>query len=473
MATLSSPGIGSGLDVASIVNQLVSLEKRPLQQLQTTASRIQSQISVYGQMQAQVTGLRDAAQRLGESSLWRQSTARSADSTQVNASASGQAVAGVYGIQVNQLAQAQSLASAAFATSGSTVGTGTLRIELGAWSAGAGSFTPQDGVDAVEIEIGPEDQTLEQIRDRINAAGAGINATIIRDGTGARLAVTSAQTGVENSVRITASGGDGGLAALAYDPPGGSSAMTQTRTASNAQAVINGLSIESATNQLDNVADGLSLTLLQVTTTEVTITVAPDLEAKKKAITDFVAAYNSLNSFLNTQMRYDEATKKAGALQGDSAARSLQSQLRNAVVQGSAASDVFGRLGDIGLEMQRDGNIKVDNGKLDAAMQNLPELSNLFAATDNGIAARFRSLGGGFAGTEGVLTQRVQGMQDRLRRNATDQDRVNQRAAMTEQRLLRQYTALDVQLGQLSGLSNYVNQQLKQLENFNAALSRR
>ena len=474
MANITSPGIGSGLDVSGIVSQLVALERKPIDKLEDVASTIQTRISAFGKIQSLFSTLRDAAAALGRPALWQQTTATSSDATALTASASGAAATGSYSVQVARLAQAHTLASAPLPAGTSTVGTGTLKIELGSWNADQSAFTPRSGSTAVDIAIGDGDNTLQKIRDKINAANAGVTAAIVTDASGARLTLRSKETGATQALRITATDANGapttaGLGTLAFDPPAGATGLSQTQAARNAEATINGLAVTSESNTLAGVLDGASVTLLKETGTgSVNVTVASDTTAMKTAMTAFTTAYNALNSYLAEQTKYDESTKTAGTLQGDSTALGLRGQLRGLLRSGSTASSAFGSLNDIGFHVQRDGSISTDPTKLEAAFSKLPELAKLFSSADDaapealGFGARFRQLADRVTGSEGAVTTRSDGLKKQLERNGDEQDRLEAKLTRTQERLLKQYTALDAQMGQLSALSSYVSAQVAQ-----------
>lgn len=475
MTTISSPGIGSGLDVNSIITQLMAIERRPIDALVAKSSAIQAQISEYGKLKSAMSAMRDAALKLSERTTWGASTGVSGDATAVGVSVKSGAATGSYAVQVLSLAKAQSLASAAYASSAALPGAGTLRIETGTWGAGQTSFTP-GATAAVDIVVSATD-TLAQVRDKINAAGAGVKATILTDGSGARLMLQSAATGMANAFRTTVTDDDGnpadslGLSALAFDPSAGAAVMTQAEAAADASATFNGLPITSASNTLADLVDGVTLTLSKVTTAPVTIDVKQDNEALKKDVQAFADAYNALAKLIAGQVKYDAASKTAGPLQGDSAAVGMQRQLRALVGTASGASSVFSRLSDVGLELQRDGTLTVDAGKLESALARLPELEKFFANSDtlvpanNGIARQFRMLGDQMLSVDGVISTRSEGLNKRIETNRDQQERLETRLLQTEQRLRAQYTALDSKLGQLSAISAYVTQQMAMFTN--------
>ena len=473
MATLSSPGIGSGLDVNSIVTQLMALERRPVDQLQSATTRYQTQLSAFGKLQSAMTTLRDAARKLSDAANWTPSTIVSSNPASVSASSTGSTPPGRYSVLVSQLAAAQTVSSGSFASASDAVGDGSLTIELGRWSTDATGFTPKDGSPAVTVTIAPGATSLQNIRDAINSAGAGVSASIVTDANGARLALRSTATGETNGFRISAVEGNGngnvnttaGLSQLAFDPANGGVGMTQSLAAANATATINGVAINSASNTLTEVLDGLTIKLGQVGSTAVDITADRDSVAIRKSITDFATAYNDLVKLTREQTKFDEGTKSAGTLQGDRSAVGLLSQLRSLVGSNSGASTAFMRLSSVGLEPQSDGTLKVNDSKLDAALSRIDELKTFFSRNDTGTAndgfgVMLRDFGDGTLSSDGVLTTRQTGLQERIARNADSVSRLEERLAMVEKRLRERYTRLDTNMAQLSGLQDYVSQQI-------------
>jgi flagellar hook-associated protein 2 len=462
---VSSPGIGSGLDVNSIVTQLVAIERQPITTLQKQATDVQSQLSVYGQLQSKLSALQSASAALSQSTTWTQTAGTSSDPASVGVATDSTTRAGSYQVQVTSLASGQSVATASsYASADAVIGEGTLHVQLGSWAGGG--FAAKAGAAAVDITIGPGAKTLAQVRDAINNANAGVSASVLTDSTGTRLVLRSSATGEVNGFQIgvTDTGG-GGLSALAYDP-GGTSAMTLARPAADAIATIDNLPVRSASNTLSGVIDGVTLTLSKVTTAPVQIVAANDADAIKTKITAFVTAYNDVNSMLAAQTKYDAATKTAGALQGDSAAWGLRTQLRNMLGTTSGASSMFGRLSDIGFDVKSDGSISVNDTKLTNGLANLDQLRKVFANSDpvtpanDGVVLQMRKLTDRMLAFDGTLQSRTDGLQHRLDLNQTQQSQLEDRVTRTEARLRAQYSALDTQMNTLNGLSSYVQQQI-------------
>jgi flagellar hook-associated protein 2 len=477
MASISSIGIGSGLDIESMITQLIAVERAPVTKLKTEASSLQTKLSTYGKLQSGLAALRDAAAVLTRSSTWGATVGSSSDAGAVTATTGSSTLPGSYAIEVQRLASVQSNATGVYPSADALVGEGTLHIELGSWSADQSSFTPKAGTAAVDISVGPPAESLAQLRDKINASNSGVVASVLTDASGARLVLRSAATGEMNGFRVGVTDSDGnnfdgvGLSALAYDPSAGILTMAQALAAANAAASLNGLPIASASNTLSDVIDGMTLTLGKVTSAPVLVEAKPDTASIRKALDTFVTAYNDLNKLIAEQTKYDAASKTAGVLQGDSAAVSMRSQLRGLLGSDAGTSALFSRLADVGFDVQTDGSIKLDETKLANGLANLGDMKKLFAATDalapadNGIAVKLRSLADQMLGIDGSINARTEGLRRRIDLNQDRQEALEDRIAMTEKRLRAQYTALDKQMASLTSLSNYVTQQIAALNN--------
>lgn len=474
MATISSLGIGSGIDANSIIASIMKVEELPLQKLQATATNMQTRLSAFGQMQSLVSAFRDASNALGAASAYTSTKASTSNSEAVGASSTATAVPGSYSVSVSTLASTQSTvtASGQFAASTATVGTGSITISLGTWSAGQTAFTPKTGATDIVIPVGASENTLGAIRDKINAANAGVSATLITDASGARLAFQSTATGATQGFRVTVADDDldntdaAGLSALAFDPPGGATLTQLTQSAANTAATINGIAVTTEGTTLSNVVDGMTFALSKVTTSPVIVTVTRDTASVKKLMTDFVSAYNGLASFLTSTTKYDNETKAAALLQGDALATGLQTQMRQVIAQPGTASSAFGSLSSIGLEFQRDGTITLNDTKFSAALTKLPELAKALSSVDlvnagnSGFAKKITAWADGLLATDGTLPSKAKSIQSQIASNTKDQQRFSDRLAGIEARLKAQYTALDTKMSGANALSKYITQQI-------------
>lgn len=461
--TISSVGVGSGLDVQSIVSQLVAIEKQPLTQLQSKASTYQAQLSLYGQVKSQASALGDAAALLASSSGWNTQKASSSNTDAVGVTAGTSASAAVMSVDVQQLARAQSTASAGVAAGVAAGASGSLSIQLGSWSGSAFSA----GADpALSVAVDAVD-TISTIAGKINAAGAGVSATVLRDGTNERLVIRSSTTGEAAGFQLNTPQ-DAGLAVLGLTNPGDGAAFVG-QTALNAKVKINGVDISSATNKMSEVLPGVTLQLNQVTSAPAEVTVETDLDTIQKNIQSLVDTYNTLNSTLANATKYTAATKTAGLLQGDSTAVGLQNVLRTIFGSTSSGSS-FSRLSEIGIERQADGSLKINQTKLTSAQDDLGNLKKLFATDNsdtatNGFAIKVRDFSRGLVTFDGSLTNKTTALQGSITRNAADQTLVTDRASRVETQLLKQYSALDAQMATLTNLSSYVTQQITMWNN--------
>jgi flagellar hook-associated protein 2 len=382
---LSSPGIGSGLDVNGLVSQLMALEQRPLSLINSKEAKLQAQLSAYGSLKGALSSFQGAVAALASPARFTAAKASVADGTLFSASAAAAAPAGSHSVEVQTLAQAQKLRSGTFASLDDAIGSGMLTIQFGTYSGG--NFTLNPDKSAQTISIPSDASSLAGVRDAINAANAGVSASIVNDGSGYRLVIASRDSGLANALKITVDDDDlndtnaAGLSLLAYDASGGGTAnLTQTVAAQNATAVIDGITVSKSSNTITDAIEGVTLNLVKTGTT--TLTVAKDTAGIQSAVESFVKAYNDLNKTLGDLSRYNATTKQASILSGDATVRAVQAQLRavfNTAL--SAAGGGLTTLSEIGVSFQRDGTLKLDSAKLNTALSDpTKDVSTLFAA---------------------------------------------------------------------------------------------
>ena len=482
MATISSVGIGSGLDVKSIVTQLVALEKQPLKSLQVKATNFQSQVSAFAQIQSEFSALSDVAQRISAPGAWSARTTSSSNTAAATITATSTTAATSFTLDVDALAQVQSVSSAQLGT-GQAIGAGTLTLQLGSWTGGGSTFMPAAS-GPVKVTVTATDKVVD-IAAKINAAGAGVVATAFFDGKQDRLVLRSKETGEAAGFQMKVtkavndfSGNEVGLSRLAFDPAAGAFGMAQAglpvQYGQNAQVRINGLAVTSATNTLENNIPGVTIKLLATTTTNfgpgetrssATMRISEDVTLAVKNVSDFVTAYNTLNKTLTELTKFDSATKTGALFQGDSSVVGLQTVLRNMASSISAGGGAYQRLSDIGLERQLDGSLVIKTPKLSLAANNGTALQALFTTNNNnplsnGFALKFDALSRGVLASSGAVTNKAAALQREIQRNSDAQEKVNERAAVVEARLNKQYSALDARMAQLTALNAFVAQQV-------------
>lgn len=445
--SISSVGIGSGLDVESIVTQMVDLEKRSIKTLEVKAEFIQSKISSYGQIKSLTDDLNAAVRDLSLDRTWSTVKISSSNTSAVNATMTGVAQAGSYNIEVINLAKSQTSVTGSLAANAKMDASGTMTFGVGS--------------NSIDITVGAND-TLASIAEKINADGAlskSVIASVITGSDGSQqLMMRARETGLANAFTVTVSPDDqGNLGSLMAQPGVG-------QNAADAKIKLNGVEIVSGSNTFAQTVPGLSITVSEEGKSAL-LNLTQDKDAVQSSIQKFVDAYNALNDLLSSSTKYDQESDVAGVLQGDSSTVSLQNSLRM-MTQSIAnnATGAFSRLSDVGIQMLQGGKLSIDTTKLATAMGSMEDLKSLFAAKADssgqggGVAVRFKSFTDSLLAWEGSLNAKTDSLEDQLKRNSSEQDRVNDRADTLEKRLRSQYSALDVKMASLNSLSSYVEQ---------------
>jgi flagellar hook-associated protein 2 len=389
---ITSAGIGSGLDVESIISGLMSVERQPLTAVTAQKTSYQSKISAFGTLKSALTTFQTSVSALSTASKFNAQTLTSSDTSVLTATSNGGATIGNYDITVSQLAKTQKLASTGFTNTSDVVGTGTMTISFGTYDSVGNTFSANADKDDVTITIDSSNNTLAGVRDAINAADASVSATIVNDGTTNRLVITSKDSGEVNSLKITVDDDDAndtnasGLSQLAFDPTataGAGKNMTQSQAAKNAILNIDGIDIEKSSNTITDAIEGVTLSLLTTSSSAVSLGVASNQEAVKKSVTEFVDAYNKLDTTLRDLTKIDITDRtKNGKLTGDASVRSMISQLRSVMTQSVTTTGSIDSLYQIGVTFQQSGKLALDSTKLETAVaSNFSDIAALFAST--------------------------------------------------------------------------------------------
>lgn len=444
--SLSSPGVGSGLDVNALVSQLVAAERAPSdQRFARIESTTKAQITAFGALKSAMSGLQGALKRFDADGALPGRKVNVAIDAGFSATAGTTARLGSYQVQVNRLASAHKLQSAVAAS--------TTQIGYGQLSITVGSDAP------LLVNIAQGSGTLANIRDAINtaAAGKGVTATVVHGDTGDVLSLNSTRTGAASALVITASGGNGGLGVLATT--GGT--MTQMTPAQDAQVVIDGITRTSASNTLVDAIDGVTLTLTKVAAPAAAspLEIATDPSPLKATLLGFVSAYNTALSQVRTQSASGGAGKVAGPLSGDSAPRSMMQSLR-----GTVASS-YGDLAALGITTAVDGSLTMDGAKFDTALAADSQAVDRIFNTTAPLGSRLRSTLDSYVGIDGLLPTRSTALDARTKALARDRESFDARMLRVEQAYRRQFTALDVLMSKMQSTSSYLSQQLASLTN--------
>lgn len=455
MATITSSGIGSGLDLAGLAQQLVAAERQPVEfRIARQEARVQSQLSAFGSLKSALSAFNDQLEKMNTLGSLLTRKASSADESLLTVSVSSSALPASYAVEVLQLAQAQKLESGSFAAADTVVGTGTLSIAI-------------DG-DSFNLTLDSSNNTLEGIRDAINDAldNKGVSATIVNADTGSFLILTGENTGSSQSMIITQSGGDGGLSALEYDPPNMLNSLTESMQALDASIEIDGFSVTSDTNTVVGAIEGVTLNLVAADVGVTTrITVENDQAAVTAQINAFVTSYNQLIDTFNSLTKFDADAESGAALLGDSSIRNVRSQLRQ--VMGVGVTDIsatFSTLHEIGIETETSGKLEIDSDKLDGFLTTeFSKIGQLFANSD-GFALRLGAVVDAYLDEDdGIIVTRTDGLDISIKDFVKQREALDRRMELLETRLLRQFNALDSLVARLTTTSNFLTLQLQNL----------
>jgi flagellar hook-associated protein 2 len=473
-------GIGSGIDIDSIVASMVAAERAPKEtQLATLEKKTTTQITAVGALKGAISDFQTALGALNKPELFQARAATSSKSDLVGVTASTTAGAGSYQLEVKSLASSSKVALAAIpntAEAPARFTSGTFEVSLGV----PGIPPAPNTKESFSVTIDENTNTLAGVRDAINTAGKdmGVSATIVTDEYGSRLVLSSSKTGAGRDFTVNAAGADEpgliGLSALNFDGTSGTGKNARVLTsAQSAELYVDGLKVVSETNKVDGAIEGVTLDLKAKTVANepLTIAVAEDKAGVKKQIQSFVDSYNKLIGVINAQTKVTSVGEgKApvtGALVGDATARTLLNTIRNELVnvQGDGA---LRALTDIGITTQKDGTLAIDSAKLDKAMaSDFGELSGLFTG-DKGLASRLDAKLKPYTETGGILEQRNKAMTETIAKIDDQKETLTRRITSLQERLYKQFNAMDLLVGQLSNTSSSL---LASLENLPWAAS--
>ena len=451
MAGIQASGVGSGLDINSLVSQLVSAENAsrsaPILRRETATT---TTISALGTLKGALGSFKGALTPLRSLDVFSARKATSADTERFTASASSAAAAGSYDIEVVNLATAHRLASNPYVGGASSaVGYGSLAITV--------------GEDSFDVEIAQDANTLEDIRDAINNApdNTGVQATLLNGVEGTRLILTSRKTGEEHAISIVASGGDGGLAALDYDPDGTMNLLEQDQ-ARDALVRISGFDVSSSTNVIDDAIEGVTINLLKAEEgVETTLNISFDTASVTTRIQSFVTEYNNMQAQLAKLGSYDAASKTAGPLLGDSLLRGIEQDMRRGLTNPvTGLSGGFTTLASVGITTTATGALELDSAQLTKALESDPDAVAQLFGSENGVAARMFAQVDARLASGSDLDARNTSLKRDLDRIADDKEALALRMEQIEARYRKQFTALDSLLSQLQTTSSYLAQQL-------------
>ncbi len=477
-------GIGSGMDIKGMVDAIVAAERAPKEgQLANLEKKTTTQLTSLGQLKSAISNFQSALSTLNSPSSFLARTATSSDTKVMTASVSQSAQAGSYKVEVQQLASSSKVALAAV-DGKAKLNTGTLDIKVGDTEFG--------------LTIDSTNNTLDGIRDAINEAGksAGVSATIITDDHGSRLVLSSSKAGEGNDITVAVdeTGVEEGrvsLNELAYagqptkpelehfakeDDPDVAFADAladyekggQTlATAQSAKLTIDGLAVTRDSNTIDDAVAGLSFTIKSAGSS--TLSIAKDEAGVEANVKKFVDAYNTLMTFINTETNVtpvnDTSKPVVGALVGDSSVRSLVNTIRSELVspQGEGA---IRALADMGITTKKDGTLEMDSDKVKKAVSKDFEGVAAYFTGDSGLASRLGDKLKPYTDGGGILESRTDSLQATIDKVDKQKEDLDTRMKALEERLYKQYNAMDSLVAQLMNTSDSLTQLFDSMPGF-------
>ncbi|ADO48073.1 flagellar filament capping protein FliD [[Enterobacter] lignolyticus] len=460
MASISTLGVGSGLDLNTVLSNLETAEKAQLTPISNQQSSYTAKLSGYGTLKNALTAFQTANTTLNSADLFT-ATATTSSTNAFSATTTGSAIPGKYTIAVSQLAQAQTLTT-----------TQTQSDTKTAIASGDSVITIQQGggKDPVKINLSAANSSLAGIRDAINNAKAGVSASIINVGNGQyRLSLTANNTGADNAMSISVSGDSALQSFMGYDKTAATNGMTESVTAQNAKLTVNNIPIENDSNTISDALENITLNLNDVTTGNQTLNITKDTSKAEKAINDWVTAYNSLQDTFASLTKYtavdpgsDSQDSSNGALLGDSTLRTIQTQLKS-MLSNSLSTSSFKTLAQIGVTTDPGtGKLNVDSKKLEAALQKDPDGVGQMLVGDGkktGMTTTIATNLTSWLSKTGIIQSATDGVSKTLNNLTQQYNDASTRIDNMMASYKAQFTQLDVLMNSLNSTSSYLTQQ--------------
>ena len=449
----SLPAIGSGLDIPTLVGNLVANERKPVEdRINKQGAAATAQLSALGSIKSSLSSLQsslDALIKSGDTFTFKTSVPDgSGFSATVVTDSSGQtkAAAGRYDVEVVSLAKQQKLTSGAFAADEVVGDLGKLTI---AW-----------GEESIEVPTG-EGGTLADLAKAINKAanGKGVNASVITADDGQHLVLNAVNAGSKGALTITTTG-EGRLGDLAWD--GTSGGLTETVGATDAVVKVDGHTRTSSSNSISDLIPGVTLNLTKVAAeagTTTTLTVSQDNSPLKINMQAFVSAYNASVNLLKSSSAYDATNNKASALTGDSLVRGLQQQLRNQL------SANVNDMKALGLSINKDGTLAFSASAFDKTLGENPNAAAKLFGKDGTLSSSLSTvLKSNLDSGNGTLVMRTNSLDKQIKKLEKDFDDLDARMEQVEARYYAQFNAMESLVAQMQSTSSYLSQQLAGLQ---------
>ena len=443
--SITSLGIGSGIDLESLLSNILQAEQRPLILLEGRKITAQTKISALGQVKSSISDFQTAVKALANEADFRVVSASSSNEDAFTATASSTAVKASYDLSVTQLASNNRTGTQIIADKAAALGTGSIQISV--------------GTEAFTINIDSSNNSLEQIRDAINndTNNTGVSANIINVDGGAKLIFTANETGLANQITIDVTDDDAnntdnaGLSQVVFG-------LTEIDPAQDAIFTIDGATVTRSNNEVDDVIDGVTLSLNAIGAG--TLTLGENKIAARGKVSDLVDAYNKFSAAIDAQ--------RGSSLSGEALLLTLENRVRGqfSAPYGDTSSQISLLL-EVGISFDEDGIASFDESKFEElAQSNFEDLQSLFTDPDNGFVASMDDLLESYLQSDGLIDARTKGLNSTLDSIDDDIETAELRLARTEERLRAQFISLDVLTSQLSATSSFLTTQLANLPGF-------
>lgn len=394
MPAITSLGVGSGIDVRGLVEKLVSAEGEPVQKrLDRKEAKLQSSLTSFAVFEGALTEFQTSLDKLKSPEAFTRLSLEVKNEDVLSGVISGDADPGVYDIEVIQLAQPHRLVSGTFNSDLAAIGSGAISIQFGEYDAANGEFNINPDRPIKNIIVNDKNNSLRGIQRAINDAEIGLKASVINDGKGFRLIISSEIPGTHNSIRMRVNDDDGtqtdlhGLSTFSFEPglnPDQGQNLRTTAAATDARIRIDGVSIDYPDNTIENVISGVTLQLTPDSPGKLTtLKVFQDKQTIASMIREFITAYNAFYDQASELTSYDVENHEAGPLAGDSAVQGIMARIRRDLgTNFSSVNASLSSLSALGIDTERSGRTVINGNKIETAISNnINELAQLFTET--------------------------------------------------------------------------------------------
>ena len=445
MPTISSAGVGSGLDVSGIIDGLMAVERRPLQIIEGKQQLYTTKISAYGELISAVSSFQASMENLNDLTALDKFKTSSTNSELIDITSTDNPDQGSFNVEVTRLADFHKMSSSEILSTDTFGGAASdsLSIQVGS-----------DTADTLTVDLSTA-QTLAEIRDAINADenNPGVRAALVNGDNGLQKLVLNAEDiGSSNALTLSYGGAINSttIGLQTVNDIGGDTGLL------DAEFIVDGFTITRPSNTVSDVVTGVTFELNGAQTgTTTTLSISRDTGATEAQVKSFASAYNTLISSVRSQ--------RSGALGTDNLLLSIESQVKN-ILNSSATSGTLSTLSEVGLSIDKDGVMSLDSDTLTTALDTgYANVAQLFSAEGDGFANRLVTLADNWVGSDGFISARTDGLSQRVDDLSDRKISIERNLTLIEARYRAQFSALDILVSQFQSTGQFLTAQLAQL----------